>query len=418
MSTTKYNYFKYKVALLQNIYFYYIILVSTMLFVIKNKYMIMLLLSVKDVDQMPRLKHGQLSKIRITGFKSVKECELKFNKINVLIGSNGAGKSNFISAFTLLQNVLFKNLQVYVAQSGINSLYYNGRKETEEIEIEVFFDNNSYGFVLIPTDDNRLIFKKEYFGYYGRFDTQSTVGSGHVESKWEIGTDNKIQDYVVPILSKQNWRVYHFHDTGRHAKVKLEHNIANNKVLLYDAANLGAFLYRLKNHYNSNYEEIIRTIQLIAPYFDDFELEPKEGNEDLIVLRWKQRGCEDIFNISQLSDGTLRFICLATLLLQPHELQPETIIVDEPELGLHPYAITIFAEMVRQLSNEKQIIISTQSVELLNEFEVEDIIVVDRDDSGSVFKRLEEEELKDWLDNDYALGDLWKKNILGGRLSK
>lgn len=367
---------------------------------------------------MSRLKHGQLSKIRIKGFKSIKECELQFSKINVLIGSNGAGKSNFISAFTLLQNVLSKDLQVYVAQSGINSLFYSGRKETEEIEIEVYFDNNSYGFILIPTDDNRLIFKKEYFGYYGRFDAQSTVGSAHVESKWEIGTDNKIEDYVVPILSKQNWRVYHFHDTGRHANVKQEHNIANNKVLLYDAANLGAFLYRLKNHYNSNYEEIIRTIHLIAPYFDDFELEPKEGNKELIVLRWKQKGSEDIFNISQLSDGTLRFICLAALLLQPHELQPETIIVDEPELGLHPYAITIFAEMVRQLSNEKQIIISTQSVELLNEFEVEDIIVVDRDDSGSVFKRLDEEELKDWLDNDYALGDLWKKNILGGRLSK
>lgn len=367
---------------------------------------------------MPRLSRGQLSKIRIRGFKSIKECEVKFSKINVLIGSNGAGKSNFISAFALLQNILLKNLQLTAAQSGINSLFFNGRKTTEEIEFEVFFGNNSYGFILVPTEDNRLIFKKEYFGYYGTFDTQSYVSSGHSESMWETGTGNRLQEYVVPILEKQNWRVYHFHDTGKSAKIKQEHNISNNKALLFDASNLGAFLYRLKNYYINSYDEIVKTIRLIAPYFDNFELEPNEGNNELIIFRWKQIGCEDIFNASQLSDGTLRFICLATLLLQPHELQPETIIVDEPELGLHPYAITIFSEMVRQLSDEKQIIISTQSVELLNEFDVEDIIVVDRDEAGSIFKRLSEEELKEWVEHDYALGDLWKKNVLGGRLSK
>ena len=182
---------------------------------------------------------------------------------------------------------------------------------------------------------------------------------------------------------------------------------------MYDAANLAAFLFRLKSNYKKNYDEIVRTIQLIAPYFSDFVLEPQEGNEEQIVLKWQQKGCDDIFNASQLSDGTLRFICLATLLLQPHELQPATIVVDEPELGLHPYAITIFSEMVKQLSDEKQIIISTQSVELLNEFDVEDVIVVDRGENGSEFKRLDEEELDAWLEEDYALGDLWKKNVLG-----
>ena len=189
-------------------------------------------------------------------------------------------------------------------------------------------------------------------------------------------------------------------------------------MLLYDAANLAAFLYRLKNFFKSSYDEIVETIRLVAPYFDDFVLEPQEGNEEQIVLRWCQTGCEDVFNASQLSDGTLRFICLATLLLQPHELQPATIIVDEPELGLHPYVITIFSEIVRQLSNEKQIMISTQSVELLNEFDAEDVIVVDRGNTGSEFSRLDPEQLKLWLDGDYTLGDLWKKNVLKSRLTK
>lgn len=365
-----------------------------------------------------RLQKDQLSRIIIKGYKSIKKCDISLGKINVLIGSNGAGKSNFISAFSLLQSILSRNMQVFVAQSGLNTLFYQGRKVTEEIGFEAFFGNNSYGFNLIPTDDNRIVFRKEFFGYHGAWENESNVSRGHRESEWQTGAGNQIDQYVIPILEKQNWRVYHFHDTGRSARVKQEHNISNNKVLLNDAANLAAFLYRLKQNYEKNYEEIVRTIQLIAPYFADFVLEPQEGNEEQIVLKWQQKYCEDIFNASQLSDGTLRFICLATLLLQPHELQPATIIVDEPELGLHPYAITIFAEMVRQLSDEKQIIISTQSVEMLNEFDVEDVIVVNRSENGSEFTRLNEEELNVWLEEDYALGDLWKKNILGGRLSK
>ena len=364
------------------------------------------------------LQKDQLSRMTIEGYKSIKKCDISFGKINVLIGSNGSGKSNLISTFSFLQNILSKNLQVYAAQSGVNALLYGGRKVTEEMAFEVFFGDNSYGFVLIPTDDNRLIFRKEYFGYHGSWENESNVARGHSEAMWDAGAHNNIVRYVIPILQKQNWRVYHFHDTGRSAKVKQEHNISNNKVLQFDASNLAAFLYRLKGNYKKNYDEIVQTVQLIAPYFSDFVLEPQEGNEEQIILKWQQKGCEDIFNASQLSDGTLRFICLAALLLQPQELQPATIIVDEPELGLHPYAITILAEMVKQLSDEKQIIISTQSVELLNEFDAEDVIVVDRGENGSEFKRLNEEDLEAWLEEDYALGDLWKKNILGGRLSK
>lgn len=364
------------------------------------------------------LQKDQLSRIKISGFKSIKDCDIEFNKINVLIGNNGSGKSNFISAFSLLQDILAKNLQVVVARSGVNALLYKGRKVTDEIAFEVFFGHNSYGFSLVPTDDNRLIFQREFFGYYGDYTNQSTVARGHSESEWETGTDNYINGYVVPVLAKQNWKVYHFHDTGKSARVKQEHNISNNKALMFDAANLAAFLYRLKTYYRNNYESIVRVVRLIAPYFADFVLEPQEGNREQIILKWRQNDCDDIFNASQFSDGTLRFACLATLLLQPAELQPATIIIDEPELGLHPYAITILAELAKQVSANKQIIISTQSVELLNEFDVEDVIVVNRSEDGSRFSRLDEEELQIWLDEDYALGELWKKNILGGRLSK
>jgi predicted ATPase len=362
-----------------------------------------------------------LKSIKIKGFKSIKECNLELKNINVLIGSNGAGKSNFISIFNLFSHVLAQELSLYVGRRGINSLLYNGRKATDNISIEFYFDLSAYSFELEPTQDNRLIFKNERFGYNGNWDSSQSGSAGQQESKWKNGSGNEnIDKYIISVLEKEEslWRVYHFHDTGLNSRIKTEHNLSNCKALQWDAHNLAAFLYRLKANYLSEYQNIIESVRLVAPYFKNFELEPNENNKEHIVLRWQQKGCEDIFNASQLSDGTLRFICLATLLLQPKELQPATMIVDEPELGLHPFAITVFSEMVKKAAVKKQIILSTQSVELLNQFNVDDVIVVDRSNNSSEFKRLNADELADWLENDYTLGDLWNKNILGGRVSK
>lgn len=357
----------------------------------------------------------QLKKIKISGFKSFKECELKLGNINLLIGANGAGKSNFISAFNMLKEIIEKKFQTYVLKSGgANALMYNGRKATEKIRFEFFFSNNSYDFTLVPTDDNTLIFESEHFNYDGFFESKSYVGGGYRESQWNNGVYNNIDAFVKPVLQDQAWRVFHFHDTSDSARVKQTTNILNNAELQKDAGNLAAFLYRLKEEYPANYISIIEYVKLVAPYFEDFYLNPLNNGD--IILRWKQNDSDDIFNANQFSDGTLRFICLATLLLQPSELQPATIILDEPELGLHPYVVTILSELIKQASLNKQIIIGTQSVELLNEFEPENIIVVDRNEQeGSVFKRFSEKELKEWLDDDYTLGELWKKNILGGR---
>lgn len=362
-------------------------------------------------------REGQLSHITIKGYKSIRECSVDLKSINILIGSNGAGKSNFVSAFWFLQNILRQNLSVASQQSGVNSLFYNGRKVTEEIAMEFHFGNNAYGFILIPTDDNRLIFREEYFLNEGTFLNKCIVGRGHSESLWKNGMSNGLDEHIQPILAKESWHVYHFHDTGRTAKVKQEHNVANNAVFQQDAGNLAAFLLRLRDNFPAQYKEIIAAIRTIAPFFDDFVLAPNEANDELIVLKWQKKGCEDIFTASRLSDGMLRFICLATLLLQPEELMPSTIIVDEPELGLHPFAITVLAEMVKSVAQKKQLILSTQSVELLNWFDPEDVIVVDNSNKGSTFKRLNAEELNGWLENDYSLGELWNKNLLGGRLT-
>ena len=363
--------------------------------------------------------NDQLSRIVIKGYKSIKNCDLQLNNINVLIGSNGAGKSNFISVFLLLQFLLNQKLALYAGQKGVHSLFHNGTKETESIFFEFFFNLNSYAIELELSEDNRLIFRSEKFGYGGQWSSPLTASIGQSESMWHSGSNNpNYNNYVIPVLKRLQWRIYHFHDTSQNSTMKKPSNLSNSKFLLQDAANLAAFLHRLKNYHATEYKNILETIQLIAPYFKDFELEPSYANQELITLHWLQKGCDDVFNASQLSDGTLRFICLATLLLQPVELQPATIIIDEPELGLHPYAITIFAELVKKIAVSKQVILSTQSVELLNHFDTQDVIVVDSDENGSKFERLNPTQLATWLEDDYSLGELWNKNIFGGRLTR
>lgn len=334
--------------------------------------------------------------------------------VNILIGSNGSGKTNFISLFKMLQNIIDGELQTYISKhGGPNTFLFFGSKKTERMSAKFYFRENGYQFVLAPTADDRMMFERELFYWDGCGD--KLVGNGHFESKWKSGCGYRIDEFVKPIMINQKWRVYHFHDTSDTALVKQVHGINDNIDLAADARNLAAFLYMLRKTETSSYNQIVRTIQLMAPYFDDFVLRPNPLKPDSIRLEWKDKNSDVPFIAAQLSDGTLRFICLVTLLLQPDSFLPETILIDEPELGLHPYAISLLASLIKKVSVKKQIIVSTQSVELLNEFEAKDVVVVNHQEDQSVFSRLDPERLKAWLEEDYTLGDLWKRNAFGGR---
>jgi len=364
-----------------------------------------------------------LSKITIKGYKSIQNLEnFELRNLNILLGANGAGKSNFISVFKLLSELYVQQLQLYIQKNGgADALLHYGRKKTEKITMAFFFEKNGYEFSLIPTEDNRIIFEKEkllfignYINQYGKevYPNSIVIASAHNEA---ILKESKhfYSTYIKPAI--ESWRVYHFHDTSDTALVKQIHSTTDNLILKTDAANLAAFLFRLKKRFPDNYNQIVKTIQLVAPFFADFV---HRDNEPTIQLEWFEKGNLDTpFKAHVLSDGTLRFMCLATLLLQPFELMNDTILIDEPELGLHPYALAVLADLIKRASEKKQLIISTQSVELINHFSANDIIVVDRVNDASTFKRLDEELLQDWLE-DYTLGDLWKQNIIGGRPSR
>ena len=358
---------------------------------------------------------SRVKSLTVTGYKSIRELrDFDLNNLNVLIGANGAGKSNFIGLFRLLNEIVEQQLQVYVqTQGGPDALLHFGRNTTDKLHAEFYFDANGYKFDLIPTNDNRLIFKSEeswFGGVYRPTKSSIILGHGHDESKLKEAKD-KYSPYVWPSVS--NWRVYHFHDTGEKAKVKQPHAANDNLRLKVDAGNLAAYLRMLNKQHPVAYQRIVDTIRLVAPFFGDFI--HRAGAVEYVELEWTQKGKPDTpFKALHLSDGTLRFICLATLLLQPIQLLPETILIDEPELGLHPYAIAVLADIFKQVAEDRQLIVSTQSVELINELSPQDIIVADQENGVSTFRRFTEEELAGWLEQ-YAMGELWKRNVLGGR---
>ena len=355
---------------------------------------------------------GQISRLVLHGYKSIAECDLELGLLNVLIGANGAGKSNFIGFFRLISRILDQQLQTAVGQAGgPDALLHFGRKKTEELRADMYFGNNGYRFTLRPTQDNRMLFQHEALWWNMKGDHHPAAGHFETQFKERKGHGN-IWDYVVPAM--RSWRVYHFHDTSSSALVKQIHNLNDNEYLRDDARNLAAFLLRLKNHHNEHYQRIIKTIRLVAPFFGDFHLRPTVDNKEKIQLEWAELGQDQPFSASALSDGTLRFICLATVLLQPDDYMPKTVLIDEPELGLHPFAVSVLGGLMKSAAKEHQLIVSTQSVELVNEFDAEDLIVVDKRGGESVFTRPDAPALAEWL-QDYSLGDLWKKNLLGGR---
>ena len=357
---------------------------------------------------------SSVKRLSVSGFKSIRQLtDFELTNLNVLIGANGAGKSNFIGFFRLLNEMYEQQLQLFVkTQGGPDALLHFGRQQTDRLRGEIYFAKNGYKFDLVPTADNRLIFEREvsWFGgvlYKGT--SEAVLGIGHDESKLKEAKDG-YSPYVRSSVS--NWRVYHFHDTSERAKVKQVHGAEDNLRLKPDAANLAAYLRMLKARHAAAYERIVATIRLVAPFFDDFVHRP---DATTVELEWTQKGNPDTpFKAHMLSDGTLRFICLATLLLQPVARLPETVLIDEPELGLHPYAISVLAEIFQQVAESRQLIVSTQSVELINSLNPEDVIVVDQEDGASTFQRLASEELQGWLEK-YSLGELWKRNVLGGR---
>lgn len=356
--------------------------------------------------------------IRIQGFKSIRDQRLELSPLNVFIGSNGAGKSNLISVFNFVSRLTSRELTLYTGQAGgANSILHFGRRRTPRLYVELVFregtDENIYEFALVATDKDTFVFQDEtiYYRDMRAYDKPyvDNSWSGHNEASIS-GSSSLVARHVRRHL--ESYRVYHFHDTSSEAPPKQTCDIEDNRFLRPDASNLAAFLYLLREKRPDSYHNIEDSVRQIAPFFKGFKLGPSALNPAKIRVEWEEIGSDTYFDASALSDGTLRFICLATLLLQPD--LPPVVLVDEPELGLHPAAIQVLAAMLQSASTRAQLLVSTQSVTLINQMEPSQVWIVDREDGESKFNHLKGADMSAWLE-EYSLGELWEKNILGGR---
>jgi predicted ATPase len=375
-----------------------------------------------------------LQKLTIRGLKSIRELEnFEIRNLNVFIGANGTGKSNFISFFMMLQSIMDGNHTDYVKDNGgISDILYNGPKNTEKMEFEVCFGRQIRRFSIRPTVKDEAVLSEEACfdepDESGLIMTISTsnrlkLGGSNDNSSHPIKETKNEVDHIgvtgVKVHAKKNdvmtWKIYHFHDTSSYAPMRGYEIIEDNITLRDNASNIAPFLLRLREDYNVEYQEIVSVCRLVMPYLKDFllnmQVSGKSKEIKKVNLSWRTKRSDYPMQPYHLSDGSIRFICLVTALLQPNP--PTILIFDEPELGLHPEAIRLIGELINSAAKRTQIIVATQSPLLIDQFEIEDIVVVNRKDDQSVFERFNKENFDKWLE-DYSTGELWVKNVLQG----
>jgi len=359
--------------------------------------------------------------IHVRGFTSIRDARIELGRLNVCVGANGAGKSNLISFLHMLSCLANGDLQQYVGRHGTAAtLLHDGPQATPSMNIHVELDSAigaiSYSARLAHAAGDTLMFVDERLGN-GRA-VESTkwevLGTGHRESKLIETADRGNQTAELIRQYFERCHVYHFHDTSSGSRIRNKGYIEDNRHLHSDGGNLAAYLYRLHIKHPTVYHRIRRTIQQIAPFLDDFDLKPSELNTDYIILNWRAKTTDYLFGPHQLSDGTIRAIALVVALLQPREELPRVLVVDEPENGLHPYAIEVVADLLGEVSQVCQVILSTQSTNFVDQFDIADVLVVDRENGESRYRRLSEEDLGLWLE-EYSVGELWQKNVFGGK---
>ncbi len=371
-----------------------------------------------------------LEEVTIENFKSIRAQTVKLNQLNLLIGQNGAGKSNFISLFRFLERLSEQQLAAYIFKAGgIGSFLFGGFEHSDFIRVEMNFAvPTPRSRPLLEHNSNTYMFGIQANGEDYRFGGE-TVGYRQIQKnshrKEHILTSGKesglkkstalYATYVYHYIRKL--KVFHFHDTSDNAPVKLPQPIDDSETLYGEAQNLAPFLFMLRQNQADTYFRIVEAVRLVYPDFHDFVLEESTLAKGKIALRWTEQGGNRAFSARQISDGTLRFICLATVLLQPPGVpyMPETLVIDEPELGLHPFALHVLAELITKATLHRQLIIATQSVNLINHFRPDDLLIVRRTRDGETeFSRKPDVELAEWLD-EYTLGQLWEMNFLGGK---
>lgn len=377
------------------------------------------------------MSYPQLTRIRIAGFRSLRDLTLELRPVTVLIGPNGSGKSNLLSALRMIAMMRTGALRVFVGDQGAAStLLHYGPSKTRELEVELDFataedKQNGYKARLGYAAGDSFIFLDEQCWYEKKGSAKrvdAPLGAGHAESRLgqEEPEGNKAQKDAIRTVAGlvSNIGFFHFHDTSPTSPLRQSARVSENRYLRWDGSNLASFLYRLRNseaETRASWNLISGLVRRIAPFIQELDpalVDPDKPNS-LVRLYWIDENGHR-FDTHDLSDGTLRAIALITALAQPSKTLPKFIAIDEPELGLHPAAVNLLASLVESISVRSQVLLATQSPALLDLFDPSDVAVVEREAGSSSIRYLDTQALESWLEQ-YSLSELYDKNVLGGR---
>lgn len=368
-----------------------------------------------------------ITKIVVRGFRSLRDVELEPQRITVLIGANGSGKSNLLNALRMLARSRTGNLRRFVGDAGgASALLHYGPERTREIELGLEFDSErgggSYTARLGYAAGDQLVYLDEQVGE--RICEKQRVvslGAGH----FEAAIREAARSGALPAVRNANrWLAsvtdFHFHDTSWTSELRRNAWADNDRYLRSNGSNLAAYLYALGHGESDSaraaWKRLSLLVRRVAPFIAELTPGPiphASSQNAAVRLDWVDDQGET-FGPHQFSDGTLRAIALITALAQPTETLPALLCIDEPELGLHPAGINVLVELIRAVAHRCQIVLATQSPALLDHFAPEEVVVAERIDGATRFRRLEPEQLAGWLE-DYSLSELFDKNVLGGR---
>lgn len=363
---------------------------------------------------------ARITSVTIEGFRSLRHIEnLELPQLTVLIGANGAGKSTLIRFFEMLNWMLkSQNLQEFILRhGGGDDQFFMGARKTPRIHGEIQFQtktgSNEYRFDLthLSAGDTVMVMNEAY-----RYSVNSKPGEARWTELSDVGKEARLseqQNQTAKTICNllRNCSTYQFHDTSANSAIRLRWDVSESFRLRSDGGNLAAVLLDLRENDLQRYKLIVRQIQRVLPTFKDFVLEQFAGK---VELRWQGSQSDKIFGAHLTSDGSLRLFCLLTLLnLAPARL-PDVLFFDEPELGLHPHAITLVAEMLKRLSKTHQIFVATQSPYMVDCFDLENIIVAESKNGETSLHNLPRDKYQQWLDDDYLISDIWLKTPVGG----
>ena len=375
------------------------------------------------------MRAGRIEAVRVRGFRSLADVVLpNLRNANILIGANGSGKSNFVRFFEMMGRMLGtpRRLDEFVQKhGGADDQLYGGSTVTPALGAEVTLSTSQgrkeYRFRLSYAHPDRLVFAEERFRDLpggGEDRHWNELDSGHreaalVHAAYDAqvhGVDRASAQAIADLL--RDVVGYQFHDTSDRSSFKKRWDLEDDDYLRPDGGNLAAILHRLQREDVRRLDLICEHVRRVLPVFDSFQIDENYGK---VLLRWKAVGSSKTVGAHLTSDGSLRFFALVTLLNLPGEMLPAVLLLDEPELGLHPVAVSLIGGMVKALAVDRQIFVATQSPLLVDAFDLDEIFVADLDGGRTRFRRLESKKYERWLDDCFTPGELWQKNLLGGR---